>query len=74
MFQTGTIPAKVKETKRLESRMNEGIKQLNTFKISSNKNQILSEIFNTEITDPIIIDVFIRINWLLEQKTYGTKD
>lgn len=65
----GTIPAEgARMTKRLESRMNEGIKQLNTFKISSNKNQILSEIFNTEITDPIIIDV------LLGSAGFGTED
>lgn len=65
----GTIPAEgARMTKRLESRMSEGIKQLNTFKKSSDKNQILSEIFNTKITDPIIIDV------LLGSAGFGTED
>jgi len=56
----GTIPAEgARMTKRLESRMNEGIKQLNRFKKSSDKNKILSEIFKTSIRNPIIIDVLL---------------
>jgi hypothetical protein len=56
----GTIPAEgARMTERLESRMNEGINQLDKFKKLSDKDEILSRVFDTKIINPIIIDVLL---------------
>lgn len=56
----GTLPAEgARMTKRLEDRINEGINQLNRFNKESNKEQILSNIFDTEIKNPTIINVIL---------------